>query len=50
VVFVLRFGIVGAGYGAVTGYGVGTLLSLFLVYPMLKHGRHWMSINPGKVF
>ena len=34
-----RFGIEGAGYGVLAGYGVGALVSLALLYPMLRHGR-----------
>jgi O-antigen/teichoic acid export membrane protein len=39
-VLVPRMGIVGAGYGVVAGYGVGTVLSLLLLYPMMKGSHH----------
>jgi O-antigen/teichoic acid export membrane protein len=35
-VLVPRMGIVGAGFGVVAGYGVGALLSLLLLYPVMK--------------
>ena len=34
-----RLGIEGAGYGVLAGYGAGALLSLFLLYPILRHGK-----------
>jgi O-antigen/teichoic acid export membrane protein len=39
-VLVPHMGIVGAGYGVVAGYGVGTVLSLLLLYPMMKGSHH----------
>lgn len=38
-VLVPRLGIIGAGYGVVAGYGVGALISLPVLYPMIK-GSH----------
>jgi O-antigen/teichoic acid export membrane protein len=40
IILVPRLGIIGAGYGVLVGYGVGALLSLFLLYPMMKGSHH----------
>jgi O-antigen/teichoic acid export membrane protein len=44
-VLVPSIGIVGAGYGVVAGYGVGALLSLLLLYPMMKRSHHLVSTS-----
>lgn len=46
-VLVPSMGIVGAGYGVVAGYGVGALLSLLLLYPMMKRSHHLVSTSQG---
>jgi O-antigen/teichoic acid export membrane protein len=40
VVLIPRMGIVGAGYGVMVGYGVGALISLPMLYPMMKRSHH----------
>lgn len=42
-VLVPRMGIVGAGYGVVAGYGAGALISLLLLYPMMKGSYRLIS-------
>ena len=39
-----RIGIAGAGYGVLAGYGVGALLSLPLLWPMVRHGGAAMEM------
>jgi O-antigen/teichoic acid export membrane protein len=40
-----RMGIVGAGYGVLAGYGVGALISLPLLYPMMKRSHHIVGVG-----
>jgi O-antigen/teichoic acid export membrane protein len=45
VVLIPRMGIVGAGYGVVAGYSVGALISLLLLYSMIKRSHHFMTMK-----
>jgi O-antigen/teichoic acid export membrane protein len=45
VALVPRVGIVGAGYGVVAGYGAGALISLLLLYPMMKQSHRPMGVG-----
>jgi O-antigen/teichoic acid export membrane protein len=40
-----RVGIVGAGYGVMVGYGVGALISLPMLYSMMKRSHHSLGVG-----
>ncbi len=42
-------GIVGAGYGAVAGYGIGALLGLPLLYPLMRRGRESVGVGRSEM-
>jgi O-antigen/teichoic acid export membrane protein len=49
VLLVPRLGIEGAGYAVVAGYGVGALLGLCLLYPMMRRGQQTMGNGQSRV-